>query len=1312
MASELAPATRIVNQLTRTRRQIKLADLATRLLLGLLAAVLFLMAAVAIDHWVVDLGVFGRWTLLAAFTGGALWYVVRHVALHAIRAINPVYAARLIERAEPSLRNSLINYLLLRQQPAGVHESVLRTIEQRAAADVDEFDTAVAVDYSPAIKLGYLLAALSVFIGAYKILSPKDPLPSVKRLFAPWAAIDRPARVRIMEVTPGDATAFLGDIVTVNARLEGAHSSDAVELVFTTEDGQTVERRVPMEAASDRLTWSAKLPPEEGGLRQSLIYRLEAGDATSPTFRLTATAAPRILVDRVEYIYPGYMNRPRRIVDRQGDLSGWEGTQVTLTAVANQPIRAAWIEFDPASDGGPPTPADRVLHLQVDGTTARQTFPLELAPDRSAPKYASYIVRFETPAGRRSSTPILHQIEVLPDVPPEVEILTPNTTRVQVPEDGQLPLEIRAVDPDFGLAQLAVDVRGQRPQTAFQHPLFTDSAGLAGPVQRAWNFVPSEHGCRAGDLLRFVAVARDNRPDPSPTKPTAVAAIPPTTPSVGESRSRELIVEILPAEKKPGSADRAPNSKPEKPSENPPPKPDSEKNGAPSPKPSNERPPQDPSAESKPDRSKPASSKPDDSKPDSAKPDGSKPDSSKPDDSKPDSSKPDSSKPDDSKPDSDRPADTQPPASKPQNDNSNAKEPENTKSPQNGGNSPDNAASKTESGENSNPSKQSGGKPGKQTGKPMGGQPGEQAGEQTGEQSAGDQSAGDPSGSPPSGSPPSGNTPTRNTGNQKSDGKQPGSKPSGSKQPGSKPSGSDPSGSEPSADDQSGGEPSSDQQTSGQQTNGQQTSDKQTSGKQTAGKQPNDKQIAGKPSRGKQEGSQSKGNQPQSGQPQSGSEAGDEGGEGGDEKPSDAPMGQAPAGGKSKPAEDDGEAFERALEFLQKQAGKGREQTDSPNRAPDPSQPTTGAAQQPTGGTPSQSALNNARKSESGQPPDGEKPGEKQGEKSGEKQGEKPGERPGTDSQGSPGQSGAGQASKDQAAPPDPAKQNADRNKQMAPDNREPSDASDPPAPSQSKRQSDSQGGADGDRSGGGKRGGGQGAKQAGNDTAGSTSAGDDGAGQAAEKGQGETSGRAGDQARGKAPDQPGNASDTPPSRAPMSGSEQGPGAQKVPGNANYGGPNPNSLKPGDERMTGGGGVAGNPPAGRKPPDGPVADGDAANLDYANRATDLVLEYLKDQKDAPDEQLLEELGWSVDDLRKFISRWEALKRAANEPDPATRRELSDSLRSLGLRPATDRRRSVNATNDAFRGNRDAGGRSNPPAKYQERFNAYRRGAGQ
>ncbi|MFM7073980.1 MAG: hypothetical protein ACKO38_19510 [Planctomycetota bacterium] len=1288
MATDLSPATRIVSQITRTRRHIKVADLATRLLLGLLAAMLFLMAAVIIDHWVGDVGAFGRWTLLVTLIGGLFWYAARHVVLHALRAINPVYAARLIERAEPSLRNSLINYLMLRQQPVGVHESVLRTIEQRAAADVAHVDSANAVDFAPAIRLGYTLAALTVLLGAYKILSPKDPLPSVQRLLVPWADIARPARVRILEVLPGDTIVYLGETVTVTAQLAGLHASDTVELLYSTEDGQTTERRVTMTPAADSRLWSAKLPPENDGLRQSLTYRVEAGDALSSTFQLAATAAPRILVDRVEYDYPGYMKRPRRIVDRQGDLSGWEGTRVTLTAVANQPIRAAWIEFDPASDSGQPTPADRVLHLKVDGTTARQTVPLELAPDRTGPKYSSYIVRFETPSGKRSSTPILHRIEVIPDVPPEVEILSPAEAAVQIPADGELPLEIRAVDPDFGLAQLAIEARGQRPQSSFLHTIFSDPSGLIGPVQRRWIFVPGEHGLRAGDQLRIVVVARDNRPGQNLAEPKTTTIHLPSNPALGESRSRELTVEILPPEK-PSKPDAKPNS------------------------PSNSQ------AESKQESKQESKEKSGQSGPDKTdqKP-GGKPTS---DD---ESAKPNPETP---MPEENRPAEGKPTPNKQRQEPPQATEPENTKSPKSDGNSPENSDGKSESGDNSNqpkPSdgKQSGGK--KSSGKKSEGK--QSGGNQSGGEEAEGKQAGDEQAS-------GGQADGKQTG-----GKQNGGQQAGGKQPGGKQSGVAPStGEKAESGEPSGNAPAGDNQPDGQPSSNTGTGSKPASSKPTNGPKPG-------------------------GQPQPGDE-------GVGEKPSDVPSGSTSPEGPSKPAEDDGEAFERTLEFLKKQAESGRDQSESPERLQSQGKPTDATAKDTRGGRPSQSELNNSRNPEIDQAAEGQQPGESP-KKTPEEQ---PAKRPPLKTPGAAGQSGAGQASKDQAAPPAPKGSNRDRDKNMSPDNNAPTDAADPSAPPNSKRHSDSQGGADGDKSGGGKRGGGQGAKQAGNDTAGSSSAGDDGAGQAAEKGTGDTSGRAGDQARGTPSDQPRNPGDRTPPANPMSGSEKGSGTQTTQGNGKPGGsdtnaptagaedakPKPNNPDapgnptnpkaasatpsddrsaskpdngpdngqpdpslptlgtrrdppPGDERMTGGGGVAGDTPFSRKQPQGPVAEGDAANLDYANRATDLVLDYLKDQKDAPNQELLDRLGWSADDLRKFVNRWETLKRGANEPDPAARRELSDSLRSLGLRPAADRRRSVNAANDTLRGNRDAGGRSDPPAKYQERFNAYRRGAGQ
>ena len=67
------------------------------------------------------------------------------------------------------------------------------------------------------------------------------------------------------------------------------------------------------------------MPPDDAGIGQDLVYRVEAGDAVTRDFRLTVRQAPTIAIERVEYRYPAYTKRPPRVVQRDGDLSALEG---------------------------------------------------------------------------------------------------------------------------------------------------------------------------------------------------------------------------------------------------------------------------------------------------------------------------------------------------------------------------------------------------------------------------------------------------------------------------------------------------------------------------------------------------------------------------------------------------------------------------------------------------------------------------------------------------------------------------------------------------------------------------------------------------------------------------------------------------------------------------------------------------------------------------------------------------------------------------------------------------------------------------
>src|SRR5205814_6946068 len=165
-------------------------------LIGLL--LLFLVAAV-VDH-LLGLGTFGRCTFLAAVVGFSVWYLVLYVGPLLVRAINPTYAARTIEEATPSLKNSLINFLLLKQDRSRIREIVYQAVERQAAADIAAVPVEATVDRSRLIHAGYVLCGIMAVIAAYKILSPKDPFQTAARVLAPWADIARPSRVQIVEV--------------------------------------------------------------------------------------------------------------------------------------------------------------------------------------------------------------------------------------------------------------------------------------------------------------------------------------------------------------------------------------------------------------------------------------------------------------------------------------------------------------------------------------------------------------------------------------------------------------------------------------------------------------------------------------------------------------------------------------------------------------------------------------------------------------------------------------------------------------------------------------------------------------------------------------------------------------------------------------------------------------------------------------------------------------------------------------------------------------------------------------------------------
>lgn len=1259
----------IRRKINSTRRSVKLAELAAGLLLFGAGSILFLLLLAVVDHWVVGLGFMSRLAAFLVYVTAAAAFLWIYVAPLLIHSINPLYAARMIEQGQPTLKNSLLNFLFLTQNQQGTRKAVLDAVETQAATDMSALKLEHLVDYTKAIRIGYVLAALAILFGLYKVISPKDPFQTALRVLAPWEEIARPSRVKIVDVQPGSTSIYQGESLEVSAKIYDAGTSDEIKLVFSTRDGQLVDQSIPMEVSNDGFTYQALLSTSENGIQQGLTYHIEAGDAMTRDFEVTTLEAPAIDVTSVRYDFPPYTGEEPYQREGDGHIRALENTMVTLRTVSNRPIQKAYLEFDPIE--GAPAGAFNTLPLQVRSsspTEATVRFPLELNEAGTAGKHRSYQVRFRTQDGVLNPHPVLHDIEVLRDLPPEVSWIEPTASEVELPANSSLRLKLRAIDPDFAIRQLHIDAAVEgRP--LFDQTLLDEAE--KGQVLEAWMFVPAKHDLEEGQVVKLIGIAEDTRTDHSggfmPNRATTRPRIIRITAPVEGAQAND------PAEGQDGGEDQ----KGEKSDDS-----QGDKSGDQG-KQNKEGESGDESGEDPQSEGAEEGKGEEGSKQENSAQDGMKANSDEPKEGESSSEQQSEGGQGNSKSSDQQEGESNEEKQQNMGEGSNSEESPESGDPQQREAEPGQGGSSNsqeQSGDENSESKGSGGEGGKASAKSDGqdrpknesNQAGDPSGNGTGKpgdpNKGGELQKGDSSTQPNENS-----TVERKSDPVASDGSEDGDafeklqdylkkKEQEEYTRGDQPM---PENADPQEAPQNG------PQTGGNQTSG----DKKPSdpsGEDNAGTGQGNQQSQ------ENQQDQDSGNSP-SGESSSGQQNGqkpDKGGIDNGKQP------ESKAGGEnaSETEKQDGEPGTNDLN-----EGQSAERDTQNNDA--------GVGQNKGGATNQEDKVNETT--------DSERAGDK-------------GAGDNTDSgSGEPGNEG-------EKGSPDsnPERSNKQRkNNTEAEEGKSDEEGDAPKSPSNSDQQSASKkGGERGEESGDGKTGGGQSAQQAGNDSAGSTSAGDEGAGKANQQGQGETGQEGGngpqaDKKTGSSGKEKGEGSQTKQSPSGQETESEGAEGDNSPEKGPQSDPTQSGRGPGNTPNPQGGGKPGDNAAGNF--DGPLTEPgeDAANVEYAKQATDMVLDRLKHQEGNPDQEMLDELGWSKEDFQKFVQRWQKMKQAAQTSEPGAKRELNEALRSLGLSRGADRTRRVEARRAAAGGSGDTQ-RSTPPPAFLEQYRAYLKGASQ
>jgi collagen type III alpha len=516
--------------------------LVTFLLATGVAAAVWIIAGVMLEHWIVPGGLpaWARWAWLAVALVATVAAVIRWLVPLAIYRVNVVYAARAIERDHPELHNDLVNAVLVKERGEESAEAVVKSLRRRAAKRLSKLPDEGVVDRSLAVRLGWLLTALVGLACLYQVLAPKSLLTSAARLVAPWSGIAAPSRVRIEPPKlawrqPGEDPAAVGDTgraidivrgvaelvrgrqLILATEIDGLAGDEKPELLVTPlrEDGfpdaAAAAWRMPLKVAGGSRR-TAVVPGDGRGLDQPVDLVIAAGDARSERIRVMLVDAPAVLVREIRYEYPSYMNREPETLPGQGDIRGVEGTKVTIVAAANRPLATAAIDL--GCDGRP----DVSLSVRrPDATVGSGMFTLKLNADRSGADVASYRFMYRpqaTSAGRQEADVVgrlEHRIEVIPDLAPEVVIEVPREKVLRVPPDAPVTVRVRAVDPDFGLASICVETRLAGGAARRGAELL--AGGPRKSVRVAETLIPSALGATPGSTLEYRAVVADTRPN-------------------------------------------------------------------------------------------------------------------------------------------------------------------------------------------------------------------------------------------------------------------------------------------------------------------------------------------------------------------------------------------------------------------------------------------------------------------------------------------------------------------------------------------------------------------------------------------------------------------------------------------------------------------------------------------------------------------------------------------------------------------------------------------------------------------------------
>ena len=442
----------VEDQINRIEKQIRWIDVGTGVFGLLVMLFAYGLIVILLDRFL-TLSSLARQFLFAGFAVSVGWWIYKRILTPLVQSVNPIYAALILEQAIPDAKNSLVNWVDLKNDR--IPESVKLALGKRAAKDLKPHEDEEFVSSKQLFMIGTLAGGLFFALVILMVIFGKAPFFSMLgRTFTPFIETTIATRNTVAILTPeqGNITVAMGmpiDIVAkVTGKLPSAGSPESPRLMMRYHENEPWQTKF---LGAGELSSEHKIRIPSSEVRSGFSYMVAAGDAKTKDYQVDVRLTPLIVDFQAAYKYRAYTGLPEATT-AQRKISAPAGSAVKIRVRANCAVKDGTVRFFYGKDK-----TDKVYLIKSpsDPSLMEASFVLSQS--------GTYQIEFTSSVRDEYVDAMPAPLEAIADAAPTVDLMSPGK-EATASVNGVLDLEAKIVD-DFGVNKVVLKMiaSGDRP---------------------------------------------------------------------------------------------------------------------------------------------------------------------------------------------------------------------------------------------------------------------------------------------------------------------------------------------------------------------------------------------------------------------------------------------------------------------------------------------------------------------------------------------------------------------------------------------------------------------------------------------------------------------------------------------------------------------------------------------------------------------------------------------------------------------------------------------------------------------------------